>query len=46
MPPSSGHSQGVNCLMGDGAVRFVSNSVTLTNWRALGTMNGGEVVSD
>jgi prepilin-type processing-associated H-X9-DG protein len=38
-------SGGVNVLMGDGTVRFVANSVTLAVWRAMGTMNGGEVVS-
>ena len=43
VPPSSRHSNGVNCLLGDGSVRFVPNSVDLTTWRAMGTMNGGEV---
>ena len=37
---------GVNVLMGDGTVRFVPNSVTLTVWRAMGTMNGNEVFSN
>jgi prepilin-type N-terminal cleavage/methylation domain-containing protein/prepilin-type processing-associated H-X9-DG protein len=45
IPPSSQHPGGVNCLMGDGSVRFVTNSVTLDTWRAMGTMNGGEVIS-
>ena len=26
--------------------RFVVNGVSLTNWRAAGTMNGGELVSN
>jgi prepilin-type N-terminal cleavage/methylation domain-containing protein len=45
VPPSSAHTSGVNCLMGDGAVRFVTNSIDLASWRALGTMNGGEVIT-
>src|SRR5206468_5345791 len=34
---SSWHPGGVNVLMGDGAVRFVGNSVDLPIWRAIGT---------
>jgi prepilin-type N-terminal cleavage/methylation domain-containing protein/prepilin-type processing-associated H-X9-DG protein len=45
MPPSSRHPGGVNVLFGDGAVKFVKSSVDLATWRALGTRNGGEVVS-
>jgi prepilin-type processing-associated H-X9-DG protein len=45
VPPSSRHTGGVNVLMGDGSVRFVRDSVDLTTWRAMGTMNGGEVVT-
>jgi prepilin-type N-terminal cleavage/methylation domain-containing protein/prepilin-type processing-associated H-X9-DG protein len=37
---------GVNVLMGDGTVRYVPNSVTLAVWRAMGTMNGGETISN
>jgi prepilin-type processing-associated H-X9-DG protein len=37
------HSGGVNVLLCDGSVRFVSNSVSLITWRALSTRNGGEV---
>ena len=43
VPPSSGHSGGVNVLLGDGSVRFVANSVALTTWRSLGTRQLGEV---
>lgn len=46
VPASSYHSGGVNCLMGDGSVRFVPANVDLTVWRAMGTMNGGEVFND
>jgi prepilin-type processing-associated H-X9-DG protein len=42
VPASSRHPGGVNCLMGDGSVRFVRETVDLTTWRAMGTMNGGE----
>ena len=45
MPPSSRHPGGVNTLFGDGAVKFVKDPVNLAIWRALGTRNGGEVVS-
>jgi len=38
------HGDGVNCLMGDGTVRFVSSNVDLELWRAVGTRNGGEVI--
>jgi prepilin-type N-terminal cleavage/methylation domain-containing protein/prepilin-type processing-associated H-X9-DG protein len=39
------HPGGVNCLMGDGSVRFVKDSINGQAWRALGTIAGGEVVS-
>ena len=42
----SRHSGGVNVLLGDGSVRFVRNSIDLATWRALGTMNGGEVIQN
>jgi prepilin-type N-terminal cleavage/methylation domain-containing protein/prepilin-type processing-associated H-X9-DG protein len=38
------HSGGVNVMMMDGSVRFVSNSIAPGTWRALGTRAGGEVV--
>jgi prepilin-type N-terminal cleavage/methylation domain-containing protein/prepilin-type processing-associated H-X9-DG protein len=41
------HTGGVvNTLMMDGSVRTVSNNINPTIWRALGTRNGGEVISD
>ena len=40
------HSGGVNVLMGDGQVRFVSDSVDLRVWRAIGTRNGQEQVDN
>jgi prepilin-type processing-associated H-X9-DG protein len=39
------HPGGVNLMLADGSVRFIKSSVDLTTWRALGTRNGGEVVS-
>jgi prepilin-type N-terminal cleavage/methylation domain-containing protein len=41
---NSAHTRGVNCLMGDGAVRFIHNEVDLNVWRALGTINGQEAI--
>ncbi len=40
------HPGGVQALFGDGGVRFVKTSVNGLIWRALGTVSGGEVVSD
>ena len=40
------HSNGVNVVLCDGSVRSVSDSVSLSVWRALGSRNGGEVVGD
>jgi prepilin-type processing-associated H-X9-DG protein len=39
------HSGGVNALLGDGSVKFIKNTVNWQTWRALGTVNGGEVIS-
>jgi prepilin-type N-terminal cleavage/methylation domain-containing protein/prepilin-type processing-associated H-X9-DG protein len=41
---NSGHPNGVNMALFDGSVRFVSNGINLSTWRALGTRNGGEAV--
>jgi len=40
------HPRGVNCLLMDGSVRFVTSSVAAQTWLALGTRNGGEVLGD
>ncbi len=40
------HPGGVNLLTGDGAVHFVSTSIDLVTWRALGTINRGEAIGD
>jgi prepilin-type N-terminal cleavage/methylation domain-containing protein len=40
------HTGGVNTVFMDGSVHFISNTVSPTTWRALGTRAGGEVVGD
>lgn len=37
------HTSGVNAMLLDGAVRFVSSAIPQAEWRALGTRSGGEV---
>jgi prepilin-type N-terminal cleavage/methylation domain-containing protein/prepilin-type processing-associated H-X9-DG protein len=39
------HPGGVNVLLADGSVRFMKETIAGMTWRALGTVNGGEVVS-
>jgi prepilin-type processing-associated H-X9-DG protein len=39
----SRHAAGVNVVMADGSVHFVSNSITLATWQALGTMAAGDI---
>lgn len=39
---SSAHPGGVNVAMGDASVRFVSQGISLSTWRAIGSRNGGE----
>lgn len=41
----SRHVGGVQCTLVDGSVRFVSNSIALDVWRAMGSGGGGEVFS-
>jgi prepilin-type N-terminal cleavage/methylation domain-containing protein len=42
---SSRHNGGVNLACADGSTHFISSSVDLLVWRALGSRNGGEVVN-
>jgi prepilin-type N-terminal cleavage/methylation domain-containing protein/prepilin-type processing-associated H-X9-DG protein len=39
------HTGGVNMLMADGSVRFAKNSINLSIWQAIASINAGEVVS-
>ena len=45
MCPTSNHPGGVNVSFMDGSVHFVKSTVSNTTWWALGTINGGEVIS-
>ncbi len=44
MPPSSFHEHGVNVLFCDGSIHWISDTIDLTPWRAIGTRNGGEFI--
>jgi prepilin-type N-terminal cleavage/methylation domain-containing protein/prepilin-type processing-associated H-X9-DG protein len=41
----SRHPGGVNTLFADGSAHFIKNSIAYTVWRALGTVQQGEVIS-
>jgi prepilin-type N-terminal cleavage/methylation domain-containing protein len=40
----SAHPNGVNCALGDAAMRFISNSINLSVWQALCSARGGETL--
>lgn len=42
----SHHAGSVNILLADGSTRSVSDTVELTIWRALGTVNGQELIGE
>jgi len=42
---NSTHAGGVNMALADGSVRFIKDSINLQTWWALGSRNGGEVLS-
>ncbi len=46
MAATSRHTGGVNVALGDGSTRFVSDSINLQVWRALGSRDGGEPIGD
>lgn len=39
------HPGGANSAFADGHIQFVKDSISINVWRALGTRNGGEVIS-
>jgi prepilin-type processing-associated H-X9-DG protein len=41
----SRHPRGVNSMFADGHVRFIKESIDITTWQALGSRDGGEVVT-
>jgi prepilin-type processing-associated H-X9-DG protein len=44
--PRSMHPGGVNVCMCDGSTRFVTNSISLATWQAIGSPAGGEVLGN
>jgi prepilin-type N-terminal cleavage/methylation domain-containing protein len=42
----SRHTGGVHTLMGDGAVRFISDNVDLGNWQAIGGVSDGRTAGE
>ena len=42
---TSNHPGGANVLLSDGSARFIKSTVDMRTWWALGTRNGGEVIS-
>ncbi len=43
---NSQHTGGIQTVLCDGSVRFVSDSVDLRTWRSLGSINGGELLGE
>jgi prepilin-type processing-associated H-X9-DG protein len=43
---SSNHNGGVNVAMVDGSVQFASDDINILLWRAMGSRNGDETVTD
>jgi prepilin-type processing-associated H-X9-DG protein len=43
---ASRHIGGGHFLMIDGSVRFVSENINTTTYRALSTISGGEIIGD
>jgi prepilin-type N-terminal cleavage/methylation domain-containing protein/prepilin-type processing-associated H-X9-DG protein len=43
---TSRHLGGVNLLLGDGSVRFIKQMISQKVWMALGTVSGGELLSE
>ena len=45
MAAGSNHPGGLNVLFLDGSVRFIKSSVNYNAWHAMGSKDGGEVIS-
>ncbi|MDR1270396.1 MAG: DUF1559 domain-containing protein [Planctomycetaceae bacterium] len=45
MASRSEHHGGVQVVYFDGSVHFISNTVNRDTWRAMGSVNGGEITS-
>ncbi|MFO0943308.1 MAG: DUF1559 domain-containing protein [Pirellulales bacterium] len=45
VPPSSRHTGGVQCMLGDASIRFVADSIDLVTWRSIGSRASGEVAA-
>jgi prepilin-type N-terminal cleavage/methylation domain-containing protein/prepilin-type processing-associated H-X9-DG protein len=43
-PPTSLHSNGVNVAFADGSVRFITETISLNTWWALGSRAGNEAI--
>jgi prepilin-type processing-associated H-X9-DG protein len=43
---SSGHLNSVNVALCDGSARSVHNGISLSTWRAVGSMNAGDVTGN
>lgn len=46
IPPRSYHSGGVNAVLGDGSVRFLSNNIDVLTFQRLGARNDGQVLGN
>lgn len=44
MSANSPHTNGMNVLLCDGSVRFITNSISMPTWRALGTRAAGDLL--
>ncbi len=40
----SAHTNGVNLVLADGSVKFITNAIQMDNWKAAGTRAGGETL--
>lgn len=38
------HPGGVMTVLGDGSTRFIANTISVNTWRALSSINGGEII--